>query len=158
MKNFILKYNPVPSHYNIQHAPNRKYLPIGVTFSSIYKEFQQHCLDNNFKVCSWTHFHSMIKHLNLSTAEPVQDICDKCRNHTIKHKNLPLPCNCDDCLQMGTHLQNKRESRRDLKLIEIKCNESEGKEALFTVDMQKAISMPLLTTKEYYLFKKTGLV
>ncbi|CAH1643909.1 unnamed protein product [Spodoptera littoralis] len=27
IKNFILKFNPMPSHYNIKHAPNRRYLP-----------------------------------------------------------------------------------------------------------------------------------
>ncbi|PZC82453.1 hypothetical protein B5X24_HaOG210494 [Helicoverpa armigera] len=81
MKNFILKYNPMPSHYNIKHAPNRKYLPVGVNFTSIYKEFQIYCQEKNLKVCSWAHFHQMIKQLNLSTAEPAQDICTKCRNH-----------------------------------------------------------------------------
>lgn len=40
MKNFILKYNPVSSHYNIVNAPNRKYLPVGLTFSDIYKDLK----------------------------------------------------------------------------------------------------------------------
>lgn len=59
----------------------------------------------------------MIKQLNLSTAEPVQDICTKCKNHELKHKTLPLSCNCNDCLDLE-HLENKRASRRDYKIIE----------------------------------------
>ncbi|XP_045771874.1 uncharacterized protein LOC123871886 [Maniola jurtina] len=154
MKNFILKFNPVPSHYNIKHAPNRRYLPIGITFTAIYNEFKLHCLEKNQKVCSWPHFYSMIKQLNLSTAEIAQDICTKCKNHEIKHKTLPLPCNCNDCLDLEQHLENKRASRRDYKILEEKCNSSEGQDVLFTVDMQKAICMPLLTTKEYYFSRK----
>lgn len=154
MKNFILQYKPVPSHYRISHAPNRKYLPIGITFTSIYKDFQQHCLDKCLKVCSWTHFHNMIQKLNLSTCEPPQDICSKCRNHEQKHKTLPAPCNCNDCIDLDQHLKNKRDSRRDLKIIEEKVDKSDGQEALYTVDMQKVICMPLLTTKEYFFSRK----
>lgn len=154
MKKNILKYNPMPSHYNIKHAPNRRYLPVGVNFSGMYKEFKLYCLENNLKVCSWAHFYSMIKQLNLSTAEPAQDICTKCKNHELKHKILPLPCNCEDCIDLGKHLQNKRDSRRDLKAIEEMCENSEGKDVLYTVDMQKAICMPLLTTKEYFFSRK----
>lgn len=69
LEEFILKYNPIPSHYNNKHAPLRKYLPVGINFSTIYKHFTQYCQDNNMKICGWTHFHAMIKKLNFSTAE-----------------------------------------------------------------------------------------
>ena len=154
LKEFILKYNPISSHYNSNHAPNRKYLPVGINFSTIFKHYKQFCQDNNLSTCGWTHFHNMVKKLNLSTAELSQDICTKCKNHKIAHEKLPLPCNCQDCIIIGQHLENKRNSRRDLKLAEERSDNSEGKEAVFTVDMQKAICMPLLTTKEYYFSRK----
>lgn len=112
---FIMKYKPVQSHYNLKHAPNRKYLPPGVNFTLMYNQFKQHCTEKQLKVCSWTHFHSIIKSLNLSTAEIPQDICTKCRNHDMEHKNRPLPCNCDLCQDLANHLENKRNSRKDLK-------------------------------------------
>lgn len=154
IRNFILKYKPVHSHYNIQHAPNRRYLPMGVTFSSIYNDFKRYCQEKSMQKCSWTHFHKMIKEMNISTAEPVHDICTRCKNHETAHKTMPLPCNCEDCIDLGQHLEKKRNSRRDLKLVEEKCEKSGGKESVYTVDMQKAIQMPLLTTKEFYFSRK----
>ncbi|CAG5045992.1 unnamed protein product [Parnassius apollo] len=113
LEEFIMKYNPVPSHYNISHAPNRKYLPI---------------------------------------AGLPQDMCTKCKNHKIAYEILFLYC--EECKMIGQHLENKRNSRRYLSLAEDRSNNSEGKEAMFTVDMQKAICMPLLRTKDYYFSRK----
>jgi hypothetical protein len=60
---------------------------------------------------------------------------------------MPRPCNCDNCQDLGRHLENKRNSRIDFKEIEGICDLSEGKEVLFTVDMQKAICMPIIDIK-----------
>lgn len=154
MKNFILKYKPIYSHYNIQHAPNRRYLPIGVTFSLIFQDFKRYCVEESMEQCSWSHFHKMIKEMNISTAEPVHDICTKCKNYELAHEKKPRPCNCDECIEWAQHLENKRKSRRDLNMVEERCEKSGKKESLYTVDMQKAIQMPLLTTKDYYFSRK----
>ncbi|CAH0403849.1 unnamed protein product [Chilo suppressalis] len=145
---FIMKYKPVQSHYNLQHAPNRMYLPPGVNFTLIFNQFKEHCTEKGLKVCSWTHFHSKIKSLNLSTAEMPQDICIKCRHNEMDHKNRPLPCN------LANHLSNKRNSRKDLKTVEEKCKNSNGNEFVYTVDMQKVICMPLLNSKDYFFSRK----
>lgn len=163
MKNFILKCKPVHSHYNVKHAPNRRYLPVGVNFTGIYKYFKQDCFEKGIKVCSWTHFLKMIQQLNLSTAEPAQDICTKCKNHEMEHKILPRPCNCDHCQDLGKHLASKRNSRGDLKVIEEKCDKSNGKDTtnkytssvqdtLYTVDMQKSYLYAVIRNKILLFF------
>lgn len=39
MRNFILKYNPLPSHYNLKHAPNRRYL--GTLRTNVLSDIQR---------------------------------------------------------------------------------------------------------------------
>jgi hypothetical protein len=156
---FIEKYRPLQSHYNLKHAPHRRYLPATITFTKIYEDFLKYCLDNNVRKCSWTYFINECKKMNLSTAEPSQDSCDVCNKHKSSHPDINLSihdcndCGCDVCNYFPEHINNKNKSRQHLKEIGDLCANTTDN-VLFTADMQKVICMPVLTTKAYYFSRK----
>lgn len=69
LKDFIEKVKPTISHYNLKHAPKRRYLPCGVCFSDLHRLFKFHCQETGIKICSWFYFYNIIKEINLSTAD-----------------------------------------------------------------------------------------
>lgn len=152
---FIERVKPTVSHYNLKHAPNRKYLPCGISFYDLYREFGTHCQENNIKSCSWPFFFKIIKKLNLSTAMPKQDLCTLCHNHKERHgtdtEHICSECECEMCKKYIIHYVNKTLSRKLLDEDEKSQNESKR---VFTADMQKAICMPKLTIKDYYFSRK----
>ncbi|KAL4720213.1 hypothetical protein ACJJTC_018659 [Scirpophaga incertulas] len=85
IKSFIEKLQPTVSHYNVKHAPKRKYLPCWVTFSDIYKDYITYCSDKGIRLCSWPYFHNIVQEMNLSTSNPRQDLCTICANHETEH-------------------------------------------------------------------------
>lgn len=142
---FIEKYRPQKSHYNVEHAPNRRYLPVNTTFSNMHKEYLKHCIENNMRKCSWTYFHNICQKMNLSTAMPSQDSCDTCRKHAANHPESAnnshdckscSSCDCDVCANYPEHIKNKNMSRQHLHQIEALC-ENDSDKAVFTADMKK---------------------
>ncbi|KAI5632050.1 hypothetical protein NE865_15233 [Phthorimaea operculella] len=162
--NFINRSQPTVSHYNISHAPNRKYLPSGISFSDIYKDYLRYCADKNLQDCSWSFFHKIIKKMNLSTSNPRQDLCTVCTNHAEEHPQNDenkdethscAECNCKSCEVFEQHNKNKRLSRQCLD-EDIKNKKRDTQ--IFTADMQKVILMPKLTLKDCYFSRKLVLI
>lgn len=174
---FVESFQPVPSHYNLKHAPNRRYLPIGLTFTDIHSRFNAMKSVKKEKKCSWPYFHSILKTMNLSKANPSQDDCTKCTEHDIAHPktsqiekgpenfsvNVPDKtinihecdkCNCKQCEDFVQHRINKTVFRNHLHEQQEICKNSNRKQAIFTVDMQKVILMPKLSTKDYFFSSK----
>lgn len=161
---FINRSQPTVSHYNVSHAPNRKYLPSGISFSDIYKDYLIYCAENNLKDCSWSYFHKIIKMMNLSTSNPHQDLCTVCTNHAEDHPQNDdnedqthscAECNCKSCEVFEQHITNKRLSRQCLD-EDIKNKTPHTK--IFTADMQKVILMPKLTVKDCFFSRKLVLI
>ncbi|KAL4720885.1 hypothetical protein ACJJTC_002927 [Scirpophaga incertulas] len=156
VKEFIENVKPTVSHYNLKHAPNRRYLPCGVSFRDLFKAYILHCEETNTKKCSWTYFHNIVKEMNLSTANPRQDLCTTCQKHKDIHddeNHICSDCDCEVCTEFPTHKFNYTESRKCLE-NDLKCDSPTVK--VFTVDMQKAICMPKLTIKDYYFSRKVS--
>ncbi|KAL4714331.1 hypothetical protein ACJJTC_009683 [Scirpophaga incertulas] len=155
IREYIEKIRPTVSHYNLKHAPNRRYLPCGVSFTDLYKAYIAHCDEVEIKRCSWAYFHGIVKEMNLSTSIPKQDNCTLCQNHKEAHASQPehncLQCDCCVCRNFPEHLSNRDLSRQSLER-DVSTNNIEAK--VFTADMQKAICMPKLTTKDYYFSRK----
>lgn len=150
IKDFIEKTKPIVSHYNLKHAPNRRYLPCGVSFTDVYKLFKEHCNEIGMRECSWPYFHRILKDMNLSTSNPVQDLCTLCQNHSEKHKDEGHDCSlcdCKFCKEYPVHIDNKTEVR---KILDHDTQRSSDSIKIFTVDMQKAICMSKLTIKDYF--------
>lgn len=158
---------------------NRRYLPIGCTFADIHSRFNTMKASKKEKKGSWAYFHAILKTMNLSKATPSQDDCTKCTEHNIAHpKTSVLPndtennsentpnetinnphdcasCSCKSCSDFVQHrVINKAVSRNHLHEIQDICKNSDGKRAIFTVDMQKVILMPKLSTKDYFFSRK----
>lgn len=78
---FIESFRPCPSHYRILHAPNRRYLPPGLTASAIFTQLNQMLASENGKSCSWSYFHNIYKSMNISSSTPENDKCSLCTEH-----------------------------------------------------------------------------
>ncbi|XP_022834716.1 uncharacterized protein LOC111362296 [Spodoptera litura] len=115
---FIELFHPTTSHYRLEHAPNRRYLPTGLTLSQMFLFLKHHLETKNKQPCSWSAFHKRIKIKNISTQQPEQDKCPKCEAHDVAHPKPKLPrdegvtdhlcseCNSDLCIQYPQHLDD----------------------------------------------------
>lgn len=115
---FIDNVKPTVSHYNLKHALNRRYLPCGVSFRDLFKAYISHCDETNNKKCSWAYFFNIVKEMNLSTANPRQDLCTTCQKHKDIHddeNHRCSECDCDVCAEFPTHQLNYTESRKCLE-------------------------------------------
>lgn len=63
-------------------------------------------------------------------------------------------CGCESCENYVLHINNKNIARTHMKEDEEKASDPLQKTALFTVDMQKVITMPKLCTKVFFFSRK----
>ncbi|KAL4702966.1 hypothetical protein ACJJTC_008744 [Scirpophaga incertulas] len=164
---FIELFHPTTSHYRLEHAPNRRYLPSGLTLSRMFIFLKSHLQRKGLNSCSWATFHKRIKLKNISTQLPMQDKCSKCEAHDTAHPKLPreenipdhvcLECNCEVCGQYPQHIINKKVSRDHMNMDNLEAEKEDSKIGLFTVDMQKCITMPQLYNKEFFFSRKLNL-
>lgn len=166
---FIERFHPASSHYRLEHAPNRRYLPTGLTLSQMFLFLKEHLERQNKQPCSWSAFHKRIKMKNISTQQPVQDKCPKCEAHDVAHPKPKLPrdenvtdhscheCNCEVCFLYPQHLDNKNISRAHMNADNKDAEKENSGIAIFTVDMQKCITMPQLNNKDFFFSRKLNL-
>uniref|UniRef100_A0A2A4J600 DUF7869 domain-containing protein n=1 Tax=Heliothis virescens TaxID=7102 RepID=A0A2A4J600_HELVI len=166
---FIELFHPASSHYRLEHAPNRRYLPTGLTLTQMFQFLKKHLERQNKQPCSWSAFHKRIKIKNISTQQPVQDKCPKCEAHDVAHPKPRLPrdenvtdhlcheCNCEFCILFPQHLENKNISRAHMNADSKDAEKMNSGIAIFTVDMQKCITMPQLNNKDFFFSRKLNL-
>lgn len=169
---FIELFHPSSSHYRIEHAPNRRYLPCGLTLSQMFLFLRNHLEVKGKKPCCWATFHKRIQLKNISTQQPMQDKCPKCEAHDVAHPKPRIPptvesvtvidhsckeCNCEVCVEFPQHLDNKKISRAHMNADNEDAEKEESGIAIFTVDMQKCVTMPQLNNKDFFFSRKLNL-
>lgn len=89
----IDSYHPQVSHYNIMHAPNRRYLPPDLTINQMYKDFAL-----KYKHVSYETYRKIFESNNIGFTAPTQDDCGVCslyKQHS-HDKTLNLSNNSDN--------------------------------------------------------------
>ncbi|KAF5281723.1 hypothetical protein FQR65_LT14563 [Abscondita terminalis] len=154
IKNHINSYHPQVSHYNLEHAPNRRYLPCDITIRDMYKDFIEKVYKISYKE-------------NIGFASPTQDECGMCstyKNHA--HENAPTNSTstvceepgqtkitiCDICKKYDIHKIRYTVARKQY-------NEDSSKKwtsdfEIFSVDMQKILILPKMTIKNSFFVSR----
>ena len=98
--------------------------------------------------------------------QPEQDKCPKCEAHDVAHPKPKLPreesipdhscheCKCEVCIQYPQYLSNKNISRAHMNAD---SKDADNEDSIFTVDMQKCITMPQLNNKDFFFNRKLNL-
>lgn len=154
----IESYRPAVSHYRLEHAPNRRYLPSSLDVKKMHREFVTLQESKRHQTCSYRYYFGVFSSMNISFATPSQDRCTKCSEHATKHTEEEHDCtacpDCDVCQGYELHRHNAKESRKAMHDAEQDAISSNGRRVAVTVDMQKAILMPQICTKDYYFSRK----
>jgi hypothetical protein len=70
VKEHIESYHPQVSHYNIDHAPNRHYLPCDIIIHQMYKDFVSKYQNLNYET-----YRKVFDKENIGFSSPTQDDC-----------------------------------------------------------------------------------
>jgi hypothetical protein len=70
VKEHIDSYHPQVSHYNIDHAPNRRYLPCDITIHQMYKDFV-----SKYQNLIYETYPKVFDKENIEFSSPTQDDC-----------------------------------------------------------------------------------
>nr|CAI5845043.1 unnamed protein product [Callosobruchus analis] len=83
----IHSYNPLPSHYAREHAPNRKYLPPDLTIRFMHNDYKS--IHPDFTVC-YEVYRQIIDQLNLVFMKQLlKNVVSQIREMYRKHQTIP---------------------------------------------------------------------
>lgn len=170
VKKHIDSYHPQVSHYNLEHAPNRRYLPCDITIREMYKDFL-----SKFNKISYETYRKIFDKENIGFASPSQDECGMCstyKNH-VHENNMPTTSTstdhgledeeasrleelrktiCDICKKYDLHKTRYTVARKQY-------NEDSNKKwtndfEIYSVDMQKVLILPKMTIKNSFFVSR----
>lgn len=153
IKNHIFTFNPQVSHYKLEHAPHRKYLPSDITTNSMWLDFKE----KNGSVASYSTYFRVFKKQNIGFDRPSQDDCPLCEEKKHHEKEIigNITHSRDDCESCILYQEHK------LKYIRARKAYKADKEHIwpqnvniFTVDMQKVLIIPKMKTKNSYFVSR----
>lgn len=146
----INSYHPVVSHYNLNHAPNRRYLPSELTIMSLWKDFCQ----ENFKI-SYEVYRKIFEKQNIGFVSPTQDECETCSKFEKYHDQSSAEHNmetCMECKALELHKQRYTDARKYYQ--EDKEQQSDSNVMIYSVDMQKVLILPKMSIKNSYFVSR----
>lgn len=104
VKEHIDLYHPQVSHYNIKHAPNRRYLAPDLTIKQMYKDFAL-----KYKHVSYETYRKIFEKENIGFTAPTQDDCGVCsvyKQHLHdENLNLPILPICIDVTEKNDNME-----------------------------------------------------
>ena len=147
----IQSFHPQISHYTREHAPLRRYLEASLSVRKLHSDFLH---SNAFAKPSYETYRKIFRKQRITFGNPKADVCDLCiwgeRHRMTKHgPNMPA---CLDCGKLSLHqkyvatgrAEYKSDKKRDLPIST----------AIFAVDMQKVLLLPVMRGKAYYFVSR----
>ena len=83
----IRGYNLCISHFRRSHAPNRLYISLECTISSMHKGY---CEKFPHSFVSYSYYQRKVKSLNISFVQLGEEKCESCESHSIHLKDVHL--------------------------------------------------------------------
>ncbi|CAH2010131.1 unnamed protein product [Acanthoscelides obtectus] len=142
----INSFNPVVSHYNLKHTPNRRFLPPDLTIKYMWQDF---C---NLQKISYDLYRRIFEKQNIGFKKPSQDECAQCLKHKVHIIRQCDASSCKICCQFENHKKSYTEARQHYE------NDSNQEvmqdEKVYAVDMQKVLLLPKMSTKESFFVSR----
>uniref|UniRef100_A0A1Y1LR10 Uncharacterized protein n=1 Tax=Photinus pyralis TaxID=7054 RepID=A0A1Y1LR10_PHOPY len=172
VKKHIDSYHPQVSHYNISHAPNRRYLSSDITIHQMHKDYL-----TKYKRLSYETYRKVFEKENIGFTTPSQDDCAICsvyKNHSHdaeKTQNrsdtnqtevstpnddvVPNELNEQHCSTCVTYETHKRRYTSARKFYTEDSTQTWGDDfELYAVDMQKVLLLPKMTIKDAFFVSR----
>ena len=152
----IESFRPQISHYRRDHVPYRRYLPADLTVKDMYSNFVNAHRGQNNMQCSYSFYQKIFLALNIGFSTPSNDLCKTCAVHKTMHPEAEHDCgscDCDVCAHYPKHREDASQARKALHEDEGKM-ENDDSIVLATTDMQKAITLPKMPTKDHFFSRK----
>lgn len=157
----IESYNPCVTHYRLEHAPNRRYLPSNLTVKEMHSSFISTQADDptqRLMTCSYQYYYDIFKSMGISFSVPTQDLCTLCAEHESSHASTEQhsckDCMCIICRGFEQHKLNASEARIAMVQDVAAAVTSNNSHIVTTADMQKVILMPEMDIKDYFFSRK----
>ena len=143
----IQSYHPQISHYARKHAPLRRYLEASLSITKLYHDFLS---THTYMPISYDKYRKVFQLQRITFGSPEADICDLCEfsKRHLKEAHPPNMPACLDCGRIGLHRKFsvlcRTKSEQD-------ANEPvSGDTAIFSVDMQSVLLIPIMKGKNYF--------
>lgn len=149
----INSYHPQVSHYAREHAPLRIYLPATLSVKTLHQAYQQAHLGN--PVC-YTKYRRVFTHQRITFGNPKPDLCDLCHAAKIHLKNPHKPGE-PACLQCGQYVLHQKQFTICRQFYQQDTHNeaiADGHTAIFAMDMQKILLLPMMTTKNHFFVSR----
>ena len=141
-KQHIESYNPQVFHYKLSHAPNRRYLPLDLSVTSMWKDF----CERHEKVLYKKYRHEF-NLLNIGFEQPNQDECSVCILHK-EHEKIFKESrdSCTICTDLNKHYLLYVEARKAYEDDRDK-KRYPNSFGVYSVDIQKVLLLPKMSLK-----------
>ena len=152
----IESYRPQISHYKREHAPKRRYLPSELCVSLMYTNFKENAQHEFGHMCSYTYYLQIFQSRNISFTTPTNDLCKICFVHGKSHPedgHECSTCECSECLVYPSHRLHAAQARSALH-DDMQRMTTDEKLLVATVDLQKAITIPKVPTRDHFFSRK----
>lgn len=157
IKNHIMSFNPITSHYRREHAPLRLYLPSDINISLMYTDFKEKFPN---LICSYDLYRQEVRKLNIAFTKLGNEECEKCEEyafHDQGHTKKSLGDNCEICKLWKEHLNYVEYTRTAYKKDVENANNIksiENDSLAVSADLQKVIMLPRIDMFKKVLFTK----
>ncbi|XP_030757813.1 uncharacterized protein LOC115883597 [Sitophilus oryzae] len=175
VKEHINSYHPQPSHYNLSHAPNRRYLTADLSIHSMYLDYNSKNIDNKV---TYETYRKIFNKENIGFSVPTQDECGSCskfkqhshdenattfENGVVESVKSPedmenstqlnsKTSDCQICMEYQKHQKRYRvASEKYMGGVDQSINSTTER---YAVDMQKVIIIPKMTIKNSYFVSR----
>ena len=147
----IDSYHPQISHYTREHAPHRRYFEATL---SVRKLFTDYLSSHPLAKISYETYRQIFKRQRITFGTPAADLFDLCNwgERHLKERHGPNMPACVDCGKLGLHQRFVVTGRAEY--AHDKAADIPSSTAIFAVDMQKILLLPVMRGKEYFFVSR----
>ena len=132
----IESFKPCQPHYRRYNSPYVRYIPRDITFEAMFADFQEKFPEQR---CSQSSYLRVLQEMNISNKMPRSDVCEICDLFKIKESRQGV--SDEEREKQQEHRNQAEKARREL---DKDADHAHGEEkAVFTVDMQKVLILPI---------------
>nr|XP_053621942.1 uncharacterized protein LOC128681791 [Plodia interpunctella] len=151
IKEHIMSFRPVVSHYRRVHAPNRKYLPSDINIRMMYDNYCEKEPEINV---SYGFYRNVVNELKISFTKLGHEECELCEEFSIHNPNAEIRHrNCKECKEYEDHHTRYISARKKYEEdVQSQTKQKSTDTTIFAVDLEKVIMLPRMDEFKTVMF------
>ena len=141
LKEHIERYRPLTPHYRYLHAPNRRYLPIDLSASTMYR----HLVEEKGRVCSLERFRQAVREANIGFTRLAGEECEICKAFHLHVSTCTEHDTCQVCRDHASHLDRAERARAEYARDRERPRDED--ELVVSADMMRIAVLPIMPHK-----------